>query len=307
MSAFKQYAARLIDMGYSPVPILPGSKMPLPSCRFYAHWNELRGHALSFEQVESIARWRPHLGLGVAGGYNCLVPTDTDTIQPAIQRAIRDALPKSSVSKMGAKGWTDFFWDQSGLIEAVKFREYKERGFDTIAEVLVTGQSLLPPTIHPETLLPYKWLTEATLFNTPIDQLPVITVDHIKALRVALKPWLPDPSQNAVRLKHAASIKADDRMHNYARVALRKEAERLSMLSTGRNWGLFAAACKLGKFVHNGAIPQSVVENTLMQATKANGYAAARHGGVRQAWKTLHSGLKKSCGDVLPNLDTSLR
>ena len=208
---------------------------------------------------------------------------------------------------MGAKGWTDFFWDPSGLVEAVKFREYKGKSFDTIAEILVTGQSLLPPTTHPETLLPYKWLTKATLFDTPVDQLPAISLEHIESLKRHLTPWLPNPEQHAYRLQYDASVSTDDRMRNYARIALHKESERLSMLTTGRNWGLFAAACRLGRFVHHGAIMQGEAENALMQATRANGYAAAKHGGEKQAWKTLHSGLRKSRGDALPDLSTSLK
>ena len=300
---FAKYATTLVRNGFSAVPIAPSSKRPLGQCAFYDHWNELREHALVPKQIDILIRSNPNLGLGVAGGFKCLVPVDIDTNDPAIKRAILGAIPKPLVAKVGVKGFTSFYWDSSGMIDGMKFK----CGSDFFAEILVTGQSVLPPTIHPDTLLPYKWLTPATLFNTPIDQLPVISEAHIQELRSALQPWLPKPEEHALRLKYSESVTADDKMRAYAKTALRNEAQRLAMLSSGRNWGLFASACKLGRFIYHGALAQSEVEAALMQATRANGYASARHGGPKQAWKTLHSGLKKASGDSLPELSTNAR
>lgn len=298
MSAFKRYAVALLENGYSPLPILEGTKRPL-----FDHWDHLRAKPMDRDQIDYFARKRPNLGLGVAGGFNCLVPVDIDTNDPAIKRAIMGAIPKPLVAKVGAKGFTSFYWDESGMIEGMKFK----CGSDFFAEILVTGQSVLPPTTHPDTLLPYKWLTRATLFNTPIDQLPVISEAHIRELKAALQPWLPKPEEHALRLAYSASVNTDDKMRAYARTALRNEAQRLAALSCGRNWGLFASACRLGRFIYHGAITQSEVETALMQATRANGYASAKHGGPRQAWKTLHSGLKKASGDSLPDLAANAR
>ena len=298
MSAFKLHAMDLLERGYSPVPIVPSEKRPLGQCAFYEHWNELRGTALLPRQIDILARSNPNLGLGVAGGFNCLVPVDIDTNDPAIKRAILEAIPKPKVAKVGAKGFTSFYWDERGMIEAMKFK----CGSDFFAEILVTGQSVLPPTTHPETLLPYKWLTSATLFNTPVDQLPVISETHIQELKRALQPWLPKPEQHAVRRGYSAEAIADTSMAAYARTALRNEVQRLGSLSCGRNWGLFASACKLGRFIHHGALTEAEVVNALMGATRLNGYASAKHGGEKQAWKTLRSGLRKTQGDTLPEL-----
>ena len=295
MSAFKQYAATLLERGYSPIPIREGTKRPI-----FDHWDHLRDHAMTAQEIASLVWKRPNLGLGVAGGFNCLVPVDIDTNDPAIKRAILGAIPKPMVAKIGVKGFTSFYWDESGMIEGMKFKS----GADFFAEILVTGQSVLPPTIHPETLLPYKWLTSATLFNTPVDRLPVISEAHIHELKRALSPWLPKPEQHVLRPKEN-SLRPDlaDRMKAYAKTALEREAERLAYLSSGRNWGLFSSACKLGCFVHHSVLSQAEVERQLMTATRRNGYAEAKHGGEKQAWKTLHSGLKKSRHDGLPDLE----
>ena len=302
MSAFKRYALALLSNGYSPVPLKEGEKRPL-----FDKWDHLRAHAMNRSEIASLIRKRPNLGLGVAGGFHCLVPVDVDTTQPAIQRAIREVLPRPKVVKMGQKGWTSFYWDESGMIEGMKLRARKGDGWDMLVEILVTGQSVLPPTIHPDTLLPYKWLTPATLFNTPIDQLSVISEAHIQDLRLALQPWMPKPEEHAPRLTYSASVRTDDKMRAYARAALRNEAQRLAALSCGRNYGLFASARKLGRFIHHNALSQSEVEKALMWATEVNGYTGAKHGGRIQAEKTLLSGLKKTSEDSLPDLAANAR
>lgn len=299
--AFAQYARVLLDRGFSPIPIVPNSKRPLGQCAFYDHWNELRKEALIPRQIDSLIRTNPNLGLGVAGGYNCLVPIDFDTDNPAIKRAAFHALPKVKVAKQGKKGGTAFYWDSSGMIEGAKFKARKGDGWDMLIEVLATGQTLLPPTHHPETLLPYKWLTSSTLFNTKVDELPEITQQHIDDLRSALSPWLPKPVE--MTREYGISAAHNDCMKRYAKVALKQEASRLSALSQGRNWGLFAAACRLGRFINHRVLTEEEVKRELMQASAANGYCSAKHGGRSQAWKTMCSGLKKTKGDSLPVLD----
>jgi hypothetical protein len=42
-------------------------------------------------------------------------------------------------------------------------------------------QTVLPPTIHPNTLMPYTWVTDDTLLDTDIDQLPLLP-DNIATL-----------------------------------------------------------------------------------------------------------------------------
>jgi hypothetical protein len=58
-----------------------------------------------------------------------------------------------------------------GLIKA---RKLKARDGGMLLELLVTGQSVIPPTTHPETGEPYAWLTEYSLLDVNIDELPVL-------------------------------------------------------------------------------------------------------------------------------------
>jgi hypothetical protein len=303
MSAFGDYATALLSKGYSPVPILPGRKMPLPQCDYYGHWNELREKPLTPRQVHAISRCYPSLGLGVAGGFNCLVPIDFDTDDKDIQRAATRALPKFLVAKKGRKGGTAFFWNSDGMVEARKFKTpTQDGGWDFLVEVLVTGQTVLPPTIHPEHGAPYKWVTPATLFDTKIDELPELRQSHAGALEEALAPWLPKSVVRPMRECSSGVIASGDRIQFYAKAVLRNEAIRLSAFSQGRNYGLFTAALNLSKYVSQRVLTQGEVEDLLLNAARSNGYARVRHGGEKKALKTIRSGLHRAYVKDLPEL-----
>jgi hypothetical protein len=163
---FGLYAPLLLRNGYSPVPIEPGSKRPLSAI---GDWSRLREIPLTQAEITTIAAEHRQAGLGVAGGYGGLVPIDIDTADKDILAAIATVLPEPIVSKRGRRGGTAFFRDSSGIIMP---RKFKGRDGNMLLEVLVTGQTVIPPTIHPETGAPYQWLTDYTLFDVCIDELP---------------------------------------------------------------------------------------------------------------------------------------
>ena len=163
---FGLYAPLLLRNGYSPVPIEPGDKRPLGAI---GDWSRLRTTPLIETEIAKIAAENPDAGLGVAGGYNGLVPIDVDTEDSGILAAINTVLPEAVVAKRGRRGATVFYRDASRTIAS---RKFKGRNGTMLLEVLVTGQSVIPPTVHPETGQPYSWLTECTLFDVHIDELP---------------------------------------------------------------------------------------------------------------------------------------
>src|SRR5271166_626600 len=145
--AFAQFAAFMLEGDYSPVPIKVGEKRPL-----FAKWDRLRSAALTPHEIEELCRKVPGLGLGVAGGFNGLIPVDVDTDDREIVSAVSSALPRPEVAKVGQRGFTAFYWDPAGAIDAMKFRHPRmDGGFDVLVEILATGQSVIPPTVHPDT------------------------------------------------------------------------------------------------------------------------------------------------------------
>ena len=305
---FAEWAAFMLEGDFSPIPIKVGEKRPL-----FDNWDRLRSIALTPHEIEGLCRKHPGLGLGVAGGFMGLIPIDVDTDDREIIDAILSALPRPDVAKFGQRGFTAFYYDAYRCIAGQKFRHPRKdgSGFDTLVEILATGQSVLPPTIHPDVRRPYRYLTEETLLNTRVDELPVITKAHIEALREALGPWLPRPvlcsPPKPLKPVRAPCARLDKRMTAYAEAILANEARKLSGLSCGRNWALYCAAANLGKFVHHGVLSRSAVESALIGAAMSNGYASAKHGGMQRTHATLRSGLEKAKGDPLPNLSTRER
>src|SRR5262249_4349253 len=131
-------------------------------------------------------------GLGVVGGYGGLVPIDIDTDNVDIRMAIDTVLGGPLVAKRGRRGGTVFGRDPSGLIKPRKFRMADG---SMIMEWVTTGQTVVPPTMHPETQRPYRWLTDNTLFDVHIDNLLVWLADLIERLEQALAPWSPPPKE----------------------------------------------------------------------------------------------------------------
>ncbi len=291
-SPFAQFAARVLKLGYSPVPL--GGKRPV-----FDKWDRLRFGALTPAEIEELCRKYGAMNLGVAGGFRGLAPIDVDTEDREIMLAVVKALPPVKVAKAGQKGFTAFYRDTTGLIEGAKFRRPNGVGFDMLVEVLTTGQTVLPPSIHPKTRRPYVWKSKATLFNTGIDELPEITPDHVEALRKALRRWILEPKPFTPRIVAMNAPKpSGNRSHAYARTILANEVREISRLACGRNWALYSAGAKLGKYVTAGHLSESKVISDLMGASDANGYSEAKHGGRKQAEATIRSGLRKGAGDT---------
>jgi hypothetical protein len=295
MSAFARAAISLLRQGYSPVPIRENAKLPMMT-----GWHALKTTPMSELEIARLARRSPQLGLGVAGGYGGLVPVDVDTDDPAIVDAVASVLPRPVVAKYGKRGFTAFYRSATP-IKARKFKTAKPKE-KMLVEVLTTGQTLIPPTLHPETRMPYQWLRPTTLFDTPIGQLPEISPDTMLVLEDALAPWLPRLRAYVPAASGEPSPVSATRMQRYARGVLRREAHDLAAMprDSGRNGALFDAGAKLGKFLHHGVLGLAEIESVLLGACQTNGLI--KDDGLRQCKASLASGLSKAANDRLPVL-----
>jgi Bifunctional DNA primase/polymerase, N-terminal len=298
MSAFADWAEHMVDLGYSPVPIMPGQKRPLED-----GWDRLRHRATTSQEIGALVRRHPGLGLGVAGGYNGLVPVDVDTDDAAIRAAIRGALPTPLVAKRGAAGATAFFRDPTGEIRGCKFRPPAVNGVKQkpLVEILVTGQTVIPPTIHPDLGRPYRYTTSVGLLDVHAREHPIITPEHIEAVGVALRPFIPEPKKFEPAPTDAPEV-SDKRMLAFAKTALANEAASLRAMQSGRNDGLFRAVCTLGRYVRHGVLSKAEVEKALIQATIDNGYTSKLGKGLKAAQATFDSAFDFTANDSLPAL-----
>lgn len=162
VSAFGSEARKYLDLDYSVIPILPGSKRP--GRWDGAQWigmNDWNLYGERFATEEELTLWEswPDAGIGLLTGViSGVVAADFD-LREDIHRALEEVMPPSPVRKAGAKGYTAFYR------YAGQSNQKWSVGGETVLEILSTGrQTFLPPTIHPSGAA-YRWLTPETLLS----------------------------------------------------------------------------------------------------------------------------------------------
>src|SRR5262249_8709225 len=136
--------------------------------------------------------------------------------QDALIEPLRVVLPPVVVAKRGRKGLTVFYRCE----EQLQKRNYRTADKDGLGDFLGHGsQTVLPPSIHPDTGKPYEWPTTATLLNTPLAALPLFTREHHAAMEAvfAQHGWIDpertserrEPAERPARLHNAVVVDSD--------------------------------------------------------------------------------------------------
>ena len=152
--------------GYTELhPIGPGTKVPMVfvdgEYKNMVAWQDPNRTIVTTPQ--------PGAGIGVRlGRQRCglyLVALDWD--DEGLSDIAMSRFP-SAVCKVGRRGHTAFFVSRNEIAP----KNYKMGGGCRL-QVLSTGQqTVLPPTVHPDTQEPYWWLGGYTFANVKIENLP---------------------------------------------------------------------------------------------------------------------------------------
>lgn len=144
---FKENAVRYYDAGLSVIPLHIREKKPVPND--WSRWHDTR---IDEEQQGQWLRGNPQSNMGlVLGAQSGLTMIDIDTDDPAIYEAIMSCIPHSPWERKGKKGMM-LAYRFSGL----KTFRIKNMSGQTMVECLSSRtQCVLPPSIHPETQMPY--------------------------------------------------------------------------------------------------------------------------------------------------------
>jgi AAA domain/Bifunctional DNA primase/polymerase, N-terminal len=183
-SPFGLAGARLLDMGYHPIPIV--DKRPGHRGHGLPEWERYEHEQPSQAKIDEWSHPKARNGIGIVlGGQHCLKGADIDTDNAEITAAILSVLPPCTVVKMGSKGSTRMYrgsalppekkqwWDADGVL---------------VFELLGSGQqTVVPPSIHPRGMA-YQWLMDGTLENTAPSDLPELPADTIERLDAVLAP-----------------------------------------------------------------------------------------------------------------------
>lgn len=201
VSPFGQVYEKLVANGYSPLPISPLSKAPSEfrgrKWRPMPNWQRFRETPASTFVMKAWAMW-PECNIGILTGTRATathivacVDFDTDDAEMLIE--MQRSLPPSPVTKRGKRGHSAFYLVPAGT-----------EGFRTTIVELLTGtrQTVIPPSIHPDTGRPYQWTSDASLLDTPAASLPVLSEDDLARFRDTVEALTdkPIPAPKAVIL-----------------------------------------------------------------------------------------------------------
>ncbi|CAH1657049.1 conserved hypothetical protein [Hyphomicrobiales bacterium] len=184
---YNQTGSTLVDQGFSAIPCRPGSKRPgsYSYGQWYGRndWQQYCNRLPTDYETRAWERW-PDAGVCVALGYAGLIAIDIDTDDPELCAALAAVIPESPIMKRGQKGFTAFYTGPD-TIKSAAFNVNNERVVDLLAH---GKQTVVPPTIHPETQKPYQWIGEALESTTP-DRLPTLPPDIAERIAEALAPF----------------------------------------------------------------------------------------------------------------------
>jgi hypothetical protein len=199
----------LIERGFAAVPIMPGTKRP--GFFFAGMWIGLANWQMRFSggppPVTERERWAAgDAGVGVVAGQasHGLIAVDIDSEDPAIQATLRTVLPPTHVRKTGARGET-LFYHGPGIAQSQSWDIAGKRIVDLIGP---GRQTVLPPTIHPDTRTPYRWSGSQSLEDLQPHELPTLPADIAEQITAALLPlgYRPEPPPHSTMT--AATVRA---------------------------------------------------------------------------------------------------
>ena len=182
--SFAETALRLWDMGYQPIPILPGSKRPAVPA-----WPSVR---IDEAQIAAWAQSFGSCGVGLRTGH--LVAIDIDILDPDLaHRAAATTRQRLGDTLVRVGLWPKRLLLYQTLTPMPKRRVGK-------IEVLGLGQQFVAFGIHPDTGRPYDWPGGDNPLDWPMDAVPLVDGAAIEALLVELEPLTgPAPSGSRAR------------------------------------------------------------------------------------------------------------
>lgn len=189
MTDFITTATRLVERGYSVIPIIPGEKRPGEykgdQWVGMSKWQRYCDRSPTKFELDLWAKWpNPSICLALGRASN-LTAIDFDYGSPEVRAALEACLPPSPVKKVGAKGYTAIYRGFN-----VPSKKYLLDGVSVI-EVLANGkQTVLPPSIHPDGMA-YRWLTPDTLEDLTASELPELPHDIHDRIAKALEKFQP--------------------------------------------------------------------------------------------------------------------
>lgn len=172
---FRDHAPAYFAAGLNVIPLYKNEKKPI-----LMDWSRFAETPISPEvQAEWLVQY-PDSNIGLSlGPVSGVIVIDIDTDNPDFIKAILSVLPPSPWNRKGKKGMMlAYKWSP------IKTHRIKNISGETIVECLSTRtQCVLPPSIHPDTKLPYE--SNVNLYDV-LNQLVHLPEDIEEKLRTVL-------------------------------------------------------------------------------------------------------------------------
>ena len=176
-SIYDTHAPKLQSLGYFTTCIGPGTKAP-------QHVDRQTGQHVNTPKWESRSTPnttpQPGCGIGLRCGDGIVaIDADRDDLILPVMEAFPHAL-----FKRGRIGITALLRSHVD----VPSKDFKIDGRNAL-QVLSSGrQTVLPPTLHPDTGAPYTWESKFTLYEVQRDELPLLPENYLELLKEMLGP-----------------------------------------------------------------------------------------------------------------------
>lgn len=306
---FQTLALELLALGLCPVLLKPGLKEPV--FHSFNRWQigQLSPNDLQLSEdkrplyynpkvIESWAREYPTANIGILTRE---APT-VDIDNPAAWEVVQHILPATPYIKAGARGWSMIY--RPSVSDPISRTRRFANGDLVHIEVLADGrQTVLPPSIHPDTGRPYVWLENSGPLGT-YGPAPELTQTHVQEIELALRTagLLTTRVIGTKTADDGPWVGNEDRYAKFFRTRLTDKFAILSQAVSGsRQQALNDAVLSCSSAVRVGALSQQELYEAMHQACLQNGYIQtdgekAFH---RQFWKALEEGYEIS---ELPDL-----
>ncbi len=189
-SPYASFSDTLRDNGYHVMPVMPGAKVP--GSFNGAGWQPMSQWSKWCDAMppdflhQKWSDW-PDAGLCVAHG--AVVGLDIDTDRKDVADAAVAAVGPSPLRRTGQKGWMGYYRPGASLDDqTARVRWYDADGKICVELLLHGTQSVIPPTIHPGTGKPYRWITPESMDDVAASDLPELPFGAVGLLDHAFKP-----------------------------------------------------------------------------------------------------------------------
>jgi hypothetical protein len=198
---FGTEAPKYYEKGVSVIPLREISKAP--ALNVWSRWNkEIPPEVIREEWMKSFPYGNIGLPLGAGSNMSAI---DVDSTDPKVLEALKKVLPDSPWTRVGAKGFVAMYKFNTKVPKS--FKIYDSEGKALVEGFINSGQVVLPPSIHPDTLKPYT--ANKDLYDV-IDYLQPLPNDIEERIRVALGEVVELSRKESFNRKKAISVGGRD-------------------------------------------------------------------------------------------------